>query len=137
MIYGGPARCALFRQLVDDFGGYDAAAEYLKCSKSTISKMVHGTATIGCEHFGPLEDALGRAPITRLMATRSTLVDRETRAETELFRSAAKESGELIQALVKRLTGADRDHTEIIKEAREAHEAIGELMRQLEARGEG
>ncbi|MEQ3625954.1 MAG: hypothetical protein ABNH26_08605 [Celeribacter sp.] len=133
MNYSGPARCALFRQLVEDFGGYDAAAEYLKCSKGTISKMVHGMATIGCEHFGPLEDALGRAPITRLMATRSTLVDRETRAEAELFLTAAKESGELIQALVECLTGSNKGKAEVIKEGREALDAIGALLSQVEA----
>ena len=47
-VYEGPAIRAIYRQLVTDFGGVEAAASFFGCSKGTISKECSGDAAIQC-----------------------------------------------------------------------------------------
>ena len=63
-VYEGAAIRSLYRQLVDDFGGFDAAATFLKCSKGTLSKQCHGDAAIGPEHFGAQDTLREAADLT-------------------------------------------------------------------------
>ena len=69
-VYQGPAVRALFKQLVRDFGGVDAAAALLGCAKGTISREVNGGLPVSIAHFCGLEDALERFPITSMLADR-------------------------------------------------------------------
>lgn len=129
-VYEGAAIRSLYRQLIEDFGGFDAAAAFLGCSKGTISKQCSGDAAIGCESYGPLEDALGRAPITRLMAGRLSDAD-GPRAISSQADQALREAADLAPAIFALLVNNDPEP--LRKEGPEAIAALAELMRSVEA----
>lgn len=128
-VYAGPAIAALYGQLVEDFGGGDAAAAFLQCSKSTISKEINGHCAVAPQHFAALEDRLGRWPITDLLYER-----RERRAALSdvevLVARVVRENGDLANALVGFLTHGDAGA--VIKEGREANGALEDLLAAVE-----
>ncbi|HDZ82788.1 MAG TPA: hypothetical protein ENH56_16355 [Roseobacter sp.] len=129
-VYEGAAIRSLYRQLVDDFGGFDAAATFLKCSKGTLSKQCHGDAAIGPEHFGALEDAVGRWPITRLLFGRLA----DGGFSVSLSRQAQdtlREAADLTPAIFALLINGDAGP--ILKEGPEAIAALADLLRAVDA----
>lgn len=131
-VYEGPAVRALYRQLVDDFGGFDAAAALLRCSKGTISKQCSGDAAIGCDHYGPLEDAVGRKSITILMAGRDGGILGGNPIKTQA-EQALREASDLAPAIFALLV--DGDSGPLMKEGPEALAALTELLRSVGAGG--
>ena len=104
-VYEGAAIRSLYRQLVEDFGGFDAAAAFLGHSKGTISKQCSGDAAIGCDSYGPLEDAVGRWPITLLMSGRLKDTDRAGQISKQADQ-ALREASDLAPAIFpKGITG--------------------------------
>ncbi|HBR41796.1 hypothetical protein [Sulfitobacter sp. UBA4523] len=129
-VYEGAAIRSLYRQLVDDFGGFDAAAAFLKCSKGTLSKQCHGDAAIGPEHFGALEDAVGRWPITRLLFGR--LAERGLPVElSQQAQQALREAADLTPAIFSLLIHGDAGP--IQKEGPEAMASLADLLRAVDA----
>ena len=129
-VYDGAAIRALYRQLVDDFGGFDAVAAFLKCSKGTISKQCSGDAAIGAEHFGALEDAVGRWPITRLMFGR--LADGGLAGSLSVqAQQTLREAADLTPAIFSLLINGDAGP--IQKEGPEAIAALADLLRAVDA----
>lgn len=130
--YDGPAIRALFRQLVDDFGGVEAAASFLRSTKGTISKEMAGHMQIPVEHWAALEDELEHWPITSLLHGR-----REGRgAQGEVEKLAARvmaENGDVANAILRLLTAGDRAGA--IKELSEAIAADQRLLEHLQAEG--
>lgn len=124
-VYEGPAISALYGQLVRDFGGAEAAAAFLDCSKGTISKEMAGHCSVAPAHFCALEDELGRWPITEMLHAR---IDPEKRGgEVALLaRAAVKEVGDVPFAVLELLNGGDGAGA--IKEAREAYDALGQFL---------
>lgn len=128
-VYEGAAIRALYTQLVEDFGGVDAAAMFLRCNKGQVSHEVNGTASVPPHHFCALEDALGRFPITDMLHAR---VDRSA-AMNDLERlvlTALREAGDVAPALFRALSHGENDLA--VKECREAHEALGRVLVALE-----
>ncbi len=129
-VYEGAAIRSLYRQLVDDFGGFDAAAAFLKCSKGTLSKQCHGDAAIGPEHFGALEDAVGRWPITRLLFGR--LAEGGLPVElSQQAQQALREAADLTPAIFSLLIHGDAGP--IQKEGPEAMASLADLLRAVDA----
>ncbi|OWU83821.1 hypothetical protein ATO6_15440 [Oceanicola sp. 22II-s10i] len=130
--YDGPAIRALFRQLVEDFGGVEAAASFLRCTKGTISKEMAGHMQIPVEHWAALEDELEHWPITGLLHGR-----REGRgAQGEVEALAARviaENGDVANAVLRHLTAGDRSG--LIKELTEAIAAEQRFLAHLQAEG--
>lgn len=129
-MYEGPAISALYGQLVRDFGGAEAAAAFLNCSKGTVSKEMAGHCSVSPAHFCALEDELGRWPITEMLHSR--IAPEKRGGEIALLaRAAVKEVGDVPFAVLELLNGGDGQAT--VKEAREAHEALGRLLEAMEA----
>jgi len=129
-VYEGAAIRSLYRQLVDDFGGFEAAAAFLKCSKGTLSKQCSGDAAIGPEHFGALEDAVGRWPITRLLFGR--LAERGLPVElSQQAQQALREAADLTPAIFSLLIHGDAGP--IQKEGPEAMASLADLLRAVDA----
>jgi len=131
-VYEGPAIRSLYRQLVEDFGGYDAAAEFLKHSKGTISKQCKGDAAIGCDSYGPLEDEVGRWPITRLMEGRIRDMDAEGEINVKA-NHALREAADLTPAIFDLVINGNAEP--LRKEGPELLAALAELMRTVDAEG--
>jgi len=131
-VYEGAAIRSLYRQLVEDFGGFDAAAAFLGHSKGTISKQCSGDAAIGCDSYGPLEDAVGRWPITRLMFDRLKGTDAAGQVNTQADQ-ALREAADLAPAIFALLV--DGDPEPLRKEGPEAMAALAELMRSVNSGG--
>ena len=127
-VYEGAAIRSLYRQLVDDFGGFDAAAAFLGHSKGTISKQCAGDAAIGCDSYGPLEDAVGRKPITTLMAGRDGGLLGATPINAQADQ-ALREAADLAPAVFALLVNGDPEP--LRKEGPEAMAALAELMRSV------
>lgn len=135
-VYEGPAVRALYGQLVRDFGGVEAAAALLDCSKGTISREVSGNGGMGVSvaHFCALEDALGRYPITSMLAGRSDAARAAQVPVGDLVRRVVSENGDVARVAVDLLcSGADG--ADLAKELREAIEAQQALLDQLEREG--
>ncbi|MEM5542915.1 hypothetical protein WNY61_09195 [Sulfitobacter sp. AS92] len=129
-VYEGAAIRSLYRQLVEDFGGFDAAAAFLGCSKGTISKQCSGDAAIGCDSYGPLEDAVGRSPITQLMAGRLKDANGAGEISSQAVQ-ALREAADLAPAIFALLVNGDPEP--LRKEGPEAMAALAELMRSVNA----
>ena len=128
-VYQGPAVRALFRQLVRDFGGVDAAAALLDCSKGTISREVNGGLPVSIAHFCGLEDALERFPITSMLADRRAA--RQVRQEVhDLVLRVVAENGDVSNAAVGLLCAGDPEA--VMKELRESISASQQLLARLE-----
>jgi len=130
--YEGPAIRALYAQLIANFGGYDAAAAMLGVAKSTISKQISGELKIHTEQWAEMEDAVGRYPITDMLAARRTA--RTANARVSLIAAVLSEIGDVPAALFK--LHADGGEEQAIKEATEAHAALGALLSDLRAEAE-
>lgn len=132
-VYEGAAIRALYAQLVEDFGGVDAAAALLRCNKGGISKEVNGSASIPPAHFCALEDALGRFPITDMLHAR---VDRSAEMNDieRLVLTTLREAGDIGPALFRAISHGER--ATAVKECREAHEALGQVLAALEGGAE-
>lgn len=131
-IFDGPVIRSLYKQLVGDFGGVDAAAAFLGCSKGTISKEISGQLNPATGHWGKLEDALDRYPITSLLEDRRR-ERRESGKSIELIRQLIKENGDVPDAVFKLIETGDA--TAAIKEIRESIAAGKSLLEKLEAEG--
>ncbi len=129
-VYEGAAIRSLYRQLVEDFGGFDAAAAFLGHSKGTISKQCSGDAAIGCDSFGPLEDAVGRWPITLLMSGRLKDTDRAGQISKQADQ-ALREASDLAPAIFALLI--DGNAEPLRKEGPELQAALAELLRSVDA----
>jgi len=128
--YNGPAIRALYRQLVEDFGGVEAAAALLGSTKGSISKEMAGHMQVPVEHWAALEDALEHWPITNLLHGR--LEGRGAQGEVEkLVARVIAENGDVANAVVRLLTAGDR--TGAIKEVSEAIAAGQRLLEHLQA----
>ncbi|MCT4369087.1 hypothetical protein CLG85_001515 [Yangia mangrovi] len=128
-VYRGPAIRALYKQLVADFGGVEAAAHLIGCEKGTISKQMNGHAAIGAEHYGALEDEVGRWPITELMFARRERSSQEVERDA-LIMSAMRELADVGPALLA--LAAKGDAAAIMKEGPEALEVLNRLVRHVE-----
>jgi hypothetical protein len=131
-VYEGAAIRSLYRQLVEDFGGFDAAAAFLGHSKGTISKQCSGDAAIGCDSYGPLEDAVGRWSITLLMSGRLKDTDRAGQISKQADQ-ALREASDLAPAIFALLI--DGDAEPLRKEGPELQAALAELLRSVDAGG--
>lgn len=131
-VYEGAAIRSLYRQLVEDFGGFDAAAAFLGHSKGTISKQCSGDAAIGCDSYGPLEDAVGRWPITLLMAGRLKDTDRAGQISKQADQ-ALREASDLAPAIFALLIEGNAEP--LRKEGPELQAALAELLRSVDAGG--
>ena len=132
-VYEGAAIRSLYRQLVEDFGGFDAAAAFLGHSKGTISKQCSGDAAIGCDSYGPLEDAVGRWPITLLMSGRLKDTDRAGQISKQADQ-ALREASDLAPAIFALLIEGDAEP--LRKEGPELQAALAELLRSVDAGGD-
>lgn len=134
-VWVGPAIPAIYGHLVRDFGGCDAAAVFLGIAKGTISKQIAGDAAIAAQHFGPLEDALERWPITDLLAGRAAREDLQG-DPLAMVRSASAEVADL-GAVFLDLVTQRWDDPDVSQRARaelaEASAAINRLLEHLEA----
>ena len=131
-VYEGAAIRSLYRQLVEDFGGFDAAATFLGHSKGTISKQCSGDAAIGCDSYGPLEDAVGRWPITLLMHGRLKDTDRAGQISKQADQ-ALREASDLAPAIFALLIEGNAEP--LRKEGPELQAALAELLRSVDAGG--
>jgi len=131
-VYEGAAIRSLYRQLVEDFGGFDAAAAFLGHSKGTISKQCSGDAAIGCDSYGPLEDAVGRWPITLLMSGRLKDTDRAGQISKQADQ-ALREASDLAPAIFALLIEGNAEP--LRKEGPELQAALAELLRSVDAGG--
>lgn len=95
------------KSMIDWFGCLDAVAETINgrwgagASKGTISKKVSGQLDWTLADIIAIEDAVGRFPVTRMMARR--LEDRVAVADNCLMMQTgiiAKESGEAVSAIL-------------------------------------
>lgn len=129
-VYEGAAIRSLYRQLVEDFGGFDAAAAFLGHSKGTISKQCSGDAAIGCDSYGPLEDAVGRWPITLLMSGRLKDTDRAGQISKQADQ-ALREASDLAPAIFALLIEGNAEP--LRKEGPELQAALAELLRSVDA----
>jgi hypothetical protein len=129
-VYEGAAIRSLYRQLVEDFGGFDAAAAFLGHSKGTISKQCSGDAAIGCDSYGQLEDAVGRWPITLLMSGRLKDTDRAGQISKQADQ-ALREASDLAPAIFALLINGDADP--LRKEGPELQAALAALLRSVDA----
>lgn len=127
--YEGPAIRAIYKQLVNDFGGYDAAAAFLECSKGTISKEISGAMSANIAHICALEDALGRWPVTDMLAGR---VERNDDADdlAKTLQGLMKEVGDIGPAIVEFMQTGDA--AALGKEAREAVDVLTTALSQIE-----
>jgi len=117
------------RALLAGHGCLDAAAEAINArwggnlAKGTLSRRAHGEQPWPIHHVIALEDALGRYPVTRMMARRMVDVappDVMTAAQT-----VAKETGEAVSALVGvALAANDAQRADAAKEIDEAIAAL-------------
>lgn len=124
-VYEGPAIRSLYEQLVADFGGNTAVGAYLKISPGTVTKQIHGEAAIGADHFGALEDKLGRWPITDLMANRKGAGDRRSDVHAQAAQ-AMREAADLGPAIFSLLV--DGNPEPLRKEAPELQSALATLL---------
>ncbi|MBT9384497.1 hypothetical protein KM176_11560 [Pseudooceanicola sp. CBS1P-1] len=131
-VYEGPAIRALFGQMVRDFGGVEAAAALLGCSKGTISKQCNDQMPIPTRHWAAMEDELGRWPITDMLADR-----RAGRGAKGILQERAAqviaENGDVANAIFRLLGGGAVDLA--VKELREAISASQDLLALLETEG--
>ncbi len=131
--------------LVDGFGCYDAVAETFNArwgggaSKGTVSKKVSGHLDWTVADVIALEDAMGRFPVTRMLARR--LEKRTAVAPGSLIldgSSIAKESGEAIAAILSAEASESADErAQAVTEIREAIEALRQAETRLMAEGRG
>ncbi len=129
------------RALLAGHGCLDAAAEALNArwgtgvQKGTLSRRASGELTWTILDVIGLEDALGRYPITRMMARRM-----QDLAPTDIVsasQSVAKETGEAVAALMgAALAATPAQRAQTITEIDEAIEALRCAMAALEAREE-
>lgn len=133
-VYDGPAIRSLYRQLIEDFGGFDAAAAFLGHSKGTLSKQCSGDAAIGCDSYGMLEDAVGRWPITRLMADRLKNTDAAGQISTKANQTL-REAADLAPAIFDLLIHGNADP--LRKEGPELQAALTDLLRSVNVEGGG
>ncbi len=132
-VYEGPAIRSLYRQLIEDFGGFDAAAAFLNHSKGTLSKQCSGDAAIGCDSYGMLEDAVGRWPITRLMSNRLKGTDGAGHISMQAHQTL-REAADLGPAIFDLLINADAEP--LRKEGPELLAVLTELLQSVNAEGE-
>jgi len=141
---------ANMRALTDWFGCYDAVAETINArwgmvsggggaSKGTISKKVSAVLDWTVNDVIAIEDAVGRYPVTRLLARR--LEHRAPVNSCSLLAnsaSIAKESGEAIAAILSAEQSSEADdYAQAIKEIDDAISDMRRARAQLEVRLEG
>jgi hypothetical protein len=116
-ITDGPAVRGMFKQMVSDFGGVQAAAALLGCNIGTISKQANGDMKLCTEHYIKLEDALGVKTISKFLYNRD--VGGESASDTnKLASSVLKEVGDIGPAILKWISEDDVDA--FLKEGPEA-----------------
>lgn len=125
--------------LIDgSFGCLDAASETVNArlggsvGKGTLSKRLSGQLGWPVDEVIALEDAVGRHPVTKIMARR--LAGRGPGAAASLFQFsglASKEAGEAIHAALAAAQSADAD--DVAAALQEVQEAIDALVRLRDA----
>ena len=130
-VYSGPAVRALYGQLVRDFGGVEAVAALLGCSKGTISREVNGGMPVSIAHYCALEDELGRFPISTMLMQRSEASRSAQAPLGDLMERVVAENGDVAQMVVKALCGGGPGGS-LAKELREAIEAQQQLLDHVE-----
>lgn len=114
---------AMFRGLVAQLGGVEAAAAVLEeaygaASKGTVSKMCSGQAEITLAAMRALEDALGVYPMTTRLFER---IGRDFGAGTDLRAMTARlaqDSGSAVAELVMGFSGASPDPERLTEDER-------------------
>jgi hypothetical protein len=124
-VYEGPAIRTIYGQLVKDFGGMDAAAALLGVAKSTISKQASGDLPLQVHHWAALEDALGRFPITDMLAARRSTCPKRDNIN-RLIDEALRELADVAPAMFSMLSAGDT--TSLRKEVPEAQAALNALI---------
>ncbi|MAQ82228.1 MAG: hypothetical protein CMH12_03235 [Maritimibacter sp.] len=127
-MFSTPLIRSLYGQLVRDFGGVEAAAFFLECSKGTVSKEVSGQAAVSIDHAVRLEDALGRWPITEVMHRRRRDAD-GTSDLNAIAAAALREIGDVPPAVLDLVASGETGAAQ--KELAEARAAIEALERAL------
>lgn len=117
----------LFRQLVKDFGSYDAAGAVLGINKGNITKMIAGDLPIHTHHWGALEDATGRYPITDAFWGRKAVRDGQSDV-VRLAELVLDEHGDIPSAILQLVTRGDASRI-----AKEGPELVSALTRLIEA----
>ena len=117
--------------LVTGLGCLDAAAETInarwggRASKGTLSKKLNGALDWTLADVIAIEDALGRWPVTRLLAQRVGRIETGVVSLTEQAGLIARENGEALQAMLAAVQScAAADVASAIKETDEAIEAL-------------
>lgn len=117
----------LFRQLVKDFGSYDATAAVLGVNKGNIAKMIAGDLPIHSQHWAALEDATGRYPITDAFWRRKA--GRDDRSDiVRLAELVLDEQGDIPGAILHLVAHGDTSRI-----AKEGPELVSALTRLIEA----
>ncbi|TMV85530.1 hypothetical protein FGG78_20700 [Thioclava sp. BHET1] len=125
----------LFKQLVRDFGGYDAAAAVMQISnKGTLSKMISGELRINPEHWGKLEDAAESYPISTAIAGRITR-DGALGNIRRLSEGTLRELGDIPGAILH--LAVTNDASRILKEGPELMAYLSQLMDAVSKEEEG
>ena len=124
-VYEGPAIRTIYGQLVKDFGGMDAAAALLGVAKSTVSKQASGDLPLQVHHWAALEDALGRFPITDMLAARRSTCPKRDNIN-RLIDEALRELADVAPAMFSMLSAGDT--TSLRKEVPEAQAALNALI---------
>lgn len=117
----------LFKQLVNDFGSYEAAGAVLGINKGNINKMIAGGLPIHTHQWAALEDAAGRYPITDALVSRRD----EASGKTDLERLAElvlEEHGDIPGAILHLIAHGDTSRI-----AKEGPELVSALNRLIEA----
>lgn len=127
------------RALLSGHGCLDAAAEALNArwggnvGKGTLSRRASGDLPWTIFDVIGLEDALGRYPLTRMMARRMDAVHRCNIVDAAA--NVARESGEAVAALTTAALGASpAQRASAITEIDEAIAAMRSARAELEAR---
>ncbi len=130
---------AHMRALLAGHGCLDAASEALNArwgtavQKGTLSRRANGELPWTIQDVIGLEDALGRYPVTRMMARRMRAIPPgDVIAASQ---AVAKEAGEAVSALMgAALSATTNQRAEAIREIDEAIEALQMARAALEAR---
>ncbi len=123
----------MYRSMVNDMGGVDAAAAVLRMAPASISRQCNGGQAIGLHHIWALEDALGHYPVSRFRGGHLSRSDGECDMAILSMRTL-REVGDVGPALIALLEHGD--DAAAVKEMREAVAALTEQISAVEARTE-
>jgi hypothetical protein len=123
---------AVYAGMVDAFGGVDAVAALMvaRCgasSKGTISRMCSGDAGVTVEAMAVLEGALGRYPLSGLIAGRAVAAPARIAESVHVLAAGVSvQAGGAVGAVVRALSDGSDGGAEMTP--RERAQAVAEVM---------